>query len=69
MSNADIRAPEDTDTAALRLEAEQLRCQALTDRGVLDKLQNIPHSGTASQTGQALYQRYCANDQIMDLRI
>ena len=60
MSNADIRVPEDTDTdtAALRLEAEQLRRQALTDRRVLDKLQHIPQSGTASQTGQTLHQRY-----------
>jgi hypothetical protein len=60
MNDAEIRAPEDTDTdtAALRLEAEQLRCQALTDRRVLDRLQNIPESGTASQTGQALHQRY-----------
>ena len=60
MSYADICVPEDTDTdtAALRPEAEQLRCQALTDRRVLDKLQNIPQSGTASQTGQTLHQRY-----------
>ena len=60
MSNADTRTPGDTDadTAALRLEAEQLRRQALTDRRVLDKLQNIPQSGTASQASQTLHQRY-----------
>ncbi|MCP4900587.1 MAG: hypothetical protein GY906_26790 [bacterium] len=60
MSNADTRAPGDTDaaTAALRLEAEQLRRQTQTDRRVLDKLQNVPQSGTASQTSQALHQRY-----------
>ncbi|MDP6630251.1 MAG: IS66 family transposase [Kiritimatiellia bacterium] len=60
MSEADTCAAEatDIDTAALRLEAEELRRQALTDRRVLDKLQNIPQSGTASQTSQALHQRY-----------
>ncbi len=60
MSNAEIRVPEhaDTDMAALRLEAEQLKRQTLSDRRVLEKLQHIPQSGTASQTGQALHQRY-----------
>ena len=60
MSNADTHAPRDAHptVAALRLEAEQLRRQALTDRRVLDKLQNIPQSGTANQTSQALHQRY-----------
>lgn len=60
MSEADTCTAEatGTDTAALRLEAEQLRCQALTDRRVLDKLQIIPQSGIASQTGQALHRRY-----------
>ncbi|MDA1087998.1 MAG: hypothetical protein O2901_13425 [Verrucomicrobia bacterium] len=49
MSDADTPVPRDTDTdtAALRLEAERLRRQALTDRRVLDRLQNIPQSGTA----------------------
>jgi transposase len=42
----------------LNSEEEQLRRLALTDRRVLDKLQNIPQSGTASQAGQALHQRY-----------
>ncbi len=60
MSNADTRAPgdSDTDTAALRLEAEQFRRQTQTDRRVMDKLHNVPQSGTASQTSQALHQRY-----------
>ncbi len=51
-------AATDSDMAALRLEVEQLRRQALTDRRVLDKLQNIPQSGTANQTSQSLHQRY-----------
>ncbi|RKZ11907.1 IS66 family transposase [bacterium] len=60
MSHADICAPEhtDADTAALRLESEQLRRQTLTDRCVLEKLQHIPQSRTASQTGDTLHQRY-----------
>ena len=66
MSEADIRAPENTDTTALRVEAEQLRCQALADRRVLDKLQHIPKSGSASQTGQALRQRY---EQAIERRV
>ncbi len=55
MSHADIYVPEDTDadTAALRLEAEQLRRQAQVDRRVLEKLQYIPQSRTASQTESA----------------
>ena len=60
MIEADTCVPEVTtcDAAALRLEAEQLRCQALTDRRVLEKVQIIPQSGIASQTGQALHRRY-----------
>jgi hypothetical protein len=60
MSEADTCVPEvsASDAAALRLEAEQLRSQSLADRRVLDKLQNIPQSGTASQTRQELHQRY-----------
>lgn len=55
--------------AALRLEAEQLRCQALSDRRVLDKLKNIPQSGTAHQTSQTLHRRYLqAIERRCDLR-
>jgi hypothetical protein len=67
MSEAATCTPEvaDSDTAALRLEAEQLRRQALTDRRVLDKLQNIPLSDMAGQTGQTLHRRY---DQAIERR-
>ncbi len=60
MSEGETCAPKDpdSDTAALRLESEQLRHQALADRHVLDKLQDIPHSGTASQTSDTLSRRY-----------
>jgi hypothetical protein len=60
MSDADTRVHKeiDTDRAVLRLEAKELKRQALTDRRVLDKLQNIPQSGTARQTAQTLHRRY-----------
>lgn len=60
MSDADIRAPEDTDTdtAALHLKAERLKQQAVTDRRVLTKLQGVPDSATADQTVMALRVRY-----------
>jgi hypothetical protein len=60
MSEVETCAPKDpdSDTATLPLESEQLRHQALADRHVLDKLQDIPQSGTASQTSDTLSRRY-----------
>ncbi len=60
MSDAGMRAPEDTvtDTAALRLEAARLRRQALADRRVLTRLQGVPGSATADRTAVALRGRY-----------
>ncbi len=60
MSGADTRvaATADTHVTALRREAERLKRQAVADRRVLDKLQGIPNSGTASQTAESLRQRY-----------
>ena len=60
MSNAHTRVPGDANvaTAALRLEAEQLRSQIRSDRRIQDKLQDIPQSCTASQTSRVLHQRY-----------
>jgi hypothetical protein len=42
----------------LRLEAQELSGQILSDRRVLNRLQHIPHSGAASRRAQELRERY-----------
>ncbi|MFC1453466.1 IS66 family transposase [Verrucomicrobiota bacterium] len=48
----------DAELKARRQEAERLRCRALTDRRVLNKLHNVPDSAAADQTVLALRERY-----------
>ena len=68
MIEVDTCAPKGygSDTAALHLESEKLRHQALAARCVLDKFQDIPQSGTASQTADTVHHHY---QQTLERRI